>query len=111
VTTRAEAVVLVTTAGTDRLPDAEVGAVHLREDDLVMREVGGKTMVLDLASSTYFAVGGVGTVVLDALRHGDMTQNELVEQLLKRFAVDRPRLETDISAFLDRLSDAGLLVR
>jgi hypothetical protein len=84
--------------------------MRLREADVVTREVGGRTMVLDLASSTYFAVGGVGTAILEQLRD-DLSEPELVDRLLQRFAVDRARLEADVAAFLERLAEAGLLQR
>jgi hypothetical protein len=85
--------------------------VRLREDELVTREVGGKVMILDLASSTYFAVGGAGVAILDALRDGDVTEDDVVARLLTRFDVDRHTLEADVTAFLDRLGQAGLLIR
>jgi hypothetical protein len=85
--------------------------MRLRNDEIVMRDVGGKTMVLDLASSTYFAIGGVGTVILKELREHEVDEQELIDRLLERFAVDRERLEADVAAFLERLERAGLLLR
>jgi hypothetical protein len=85
--------------------------MRLRNDDVVMREVDGKTMVLDLASSTYFAVGGVGTAILAHLHDGELDEQQLVDRLLERYAVEPERLHIDVTAFLGRLEEAGLLVR
>jgi hypothetical protein len=85
--------------------------MRLRDEGLAMRQVGGKTMILDLESSTYFAVGGVGTAILEVLQGGECSEEHVVARLKERYEVDEKRLQEDVQAFLQRLDSAGLLVR
>lgn len=48
--------------------------------------------------------------LLFRLLRTDTTQEALVEALLADYAVDRARAEADVSALLDQLRGAGLLV-
>ncbi len=85
--------------------------MRLRNEGLATRQVGGKTMILDLTSSTYFAVGGAGTAILDLLQTGDLSKDQLVDRLGERFSADREALRSDVDEFIDRLDRAGLLIR
>jgi hypothetical protein len=88
---------------------AEVG-VRLR-DDVTSRQFEGDVMVLDLRSNQYFAIGGSGSLIFEALRSGDQTEDDLVALLLARYRVDEPKARADVRAFVDRLGGSGLLQR
>jgi hypothetical protein len=63
---------------------------------------------LDLRSSEYLSVSGVGVDIIELL-DTDRTEGELVEALLTRYDVDVQTLREDIASFLQALRDAGLL--
>jgi hypothetical protein len=63
---------------------------------------------LDLRSSEYLSVSGVGVDIIELL-DTDRSEGELVEALLTRYDVDVQTLREDIASFLQALRDAGLL--
>jgi hypothetical protein len=89
---------------------SEGALVRLRTKDLASRQVGDDVMVLDLATSQYFSVGGSGLTILDVLGRGETTPDAIVAEILAVYAVDEDRARRDVGAFLDRLDAAGLLV-
>jgi hypothetical protein len=74
------------------------------------RRLGDEIMVLDLNSSTYFSVGGAGTFLFETLGADDVDEPALVAALVDRFQVDPATARHDVSTFVSRLRDAGLLV-
>jgi hypothetical protein len=85
--------------------------IKLKRDRLAMRELDGRTMVLDLDSSTYFAVGGSGVVVLTALQAADASTDDLVAQVVAEYAVSADTARADVLTFLADLEVAGLIER
>lgn len=83
--------------------------MRIRSQQLVTRRVGDDVMVLDLRSSTYFAVGGIGAFILDLLRREDLVVEEIVQHVTGTFVVDAERARADTETFLRRLDEAGLL--
>ena len=76
--------------------------------DALHQEVAGETVILDLASETYFGLDEVGTRVWQLL--GETTELQSVfEQLLLEYEVDSDRLESDVDALLNSLNEAGLI--
>ena len=76
--------------------------------DVLAQEISGETVLLDLASESYFGLDAVGTRVWQLLNEGQ-GQSAMVDTLLEEYEVDRETLERDISELLDRLSGAGLI--
>jgi hypothetical protein len=85
--------------------------IKLKRDRLAMRELDGRTMVLDLDSSTYFAVGGSGVVVLATLQAADASADELVARVLAEYTVPEETARADVHTFLADLEAAGLIER
>ena len=76
--------------------------------DALHQDVAGETVILDLASETYFGLDEVGTRVWQLL--GETTTLQSVfEQLLLEYEVDAEQLESDLEALLNSLHDAGLI--
>jgi hypothetical protein len=84
--------------------------VRLRPEGLAWRRLGDEIMVLDLHSSTYFSVGGAGTFLFETLGGDDLEEPALVDAVVDRFEVDPATARQDVSTFVTRLRDAGLLV-
>lgn len=75
--------------------------------DAVAREVGGETMLLDLASGTYFGLNEVGGAVWNALESG-ASLAEACDQIEAQFDVPRGQLEADVLALAEQLVSQGL---
>ena len=82
--------------------------MRLRTADLSARTIGGETIVLDLPSSQYFAITGVGSRVVQLLAE-DRTLDDLVAAIVAEYEVDEPTARRDVESFVDRLRQAQLL--
>ena len=82
--------------------------VRLRADRLEWRAVGDEIVALDVADSTYLAVGPVGAAMWPLLAEG-ATLDDLVALVLERFKVDAETARRDIRAFLDQLAARDLI--
>lgn len=72
------------------------------------REVDGEIVALHAGRSAYLAVNAPGSVLWGRLA-GGATVEELVDEVVRRFAVERPRAAADVGAFLDDLRRLDLL--
>ncbi|MGN0065016.1 MAG: PqqD family protein [Nocardioides sp.] len=82
--------------------------MRLRSDDLVLREIDGETVLLDLVSSTYFATNATGTFLVNLLAD-DRERDALVSALADEFELDDATAQHDTDAFLARLREQNLL--
>ena len=80
--------------------------VHTSPDAL-FQEIGGEGVILDLASSTYFGLDGVGVRLWQLLQENSDLQTAC-DALLSEFAVEADQLHHDIDRLITQLVDAGL---
>jgi hypothetical protein len=71
-------------------------------------DLGGEVVILDLKSSQYYGLEGVGARIWDLIAAGS-TVGEIEEQLLLEFDVDRERCADDLDGLLRGLVDRGLI--
>jgi hypothetical protein len=76
--------------------------------DVLAQEIDGETVLLDLASESFFGLDEVSTRVWQLLNEG-AGREQVIETLLGEYDVERAVLEKDVSDLLDRLADAGLV--
>lgn len=76
--------------------------------DVLFQKVGGETVLLDLASESYFGLDIVGTRVWKILTEGH-SMERMLNILMDEYEVEREQLEQDVWALLDSLLDAGLI--
>ena len=76
--------------------------------DVLSQEVAGETVLLDLASESYFGLDEVGTRIWQLLQEG-AGREQLIDTLLDEYEVERAELERDVGQLLDGLADAGLV--
>lgn len=76
--------------------------------EVLSRELRGESVLLDLASERYFGLDDVGTGMWRALTEADCVENAL-EALLREYDVEPDRLRSDVTAFVERLVEAGLV--
>jgi hypothetical protein len=82
--------------------------MRLRSTDISARTIGDETIVLDLQSSKYFTITGVGTRIFELLAE-DISVDDLVGTIVEEYDVEADTARRDIDAFLDRLRHAELL--
>jgi hypothetical protein len=76
---------------------------------VMARTVGDETVILDLASGTYFGLDPVGARFWQLL--GDSkTLAEICTTMLEEYEVEREQLETDVLRLTDELVERGLVV-
>ena len=76
--------------------------------DVLMREVDGEAVLLNLATEAYFGLDEVGTRMWYALTEGESLA-EAFERLADEFEVDPRQLDADLRGLLQRLLSLGLL--
>jgi coenzyme PQQ synthesis protein D (PqqD) len=76
--------------------------------DVVVRDLDGEAVVLDLATGTYFGLNDIGTRIWQLVAQ-QKTLIEVVAVLEHEFDAPVDRLEADLRDFVDRLVAKGLL--
>jgi hypothetical protein len=77
-------------------------------DHVLVRQVGGEAVLLDLDREECFGLDDVGTTMWEALNSASSVE-EAYQRLLEQFDIDGPTLRRDLSTLIDRLIDARLL--
>jgi hypothetical protein len=76
--------------------------------EVLFQEVSGETVLLDLASESYFGLDVVGTRVWGLLESGTSV-GDMLDVLLDEYEVERDVLEKDVGELLEKLQEAGLI--
>ena len=76
--------------------------------DVLLQEVGGEGVLLDLKSESYFGLDGVGTRIW-RLVEADGRLKAVHAKLLDEYDVEPERLERDLEELIGRLAEAGLV--
>jgi hypothetical protein len=76
---------------------------------VMTREMGDETVILDLASGTYFSLNPVGTRFWQLVREG-RTLAQACDLMQDEYDVAREQLETDLQRLAQDLVARGLLV-
>jgi len=77
--------------------------------DVLVRELDGEAVLLDLASQSYFGLNPSGFRIWELLVR-ELTVGEVVETLEREVDADRTTLLADVVELTDRLAEAGLLL-
>ena len=83
------------------------GQVRVSED-IVVREIDGELVLLDLASGQYFGLDPVGTRVWQLLAENP-SLGDAFDRLLDEFDVDAATLQQDLLTLVDALAANGLV--
>jgi hypothetical protein len=76
---------------------------------VMARQVGGETVILDLGSGTYFGLDEVGARFW-ALAQDGLCMSQIASQLLTEYAVDAGSLQGDLDRLAKELLERGLLL-
>ena len=72
------------------------------------QEVDGEMVLLDMESENYFGLDEVGTAIWQAMQeHGNL--QEVFNTLLEQYDVEAEVLEKDLSDFVGKLLESGLV--
>lgn len=78
-------------------------------DDVVARVVAGETVLLNLASGTYFGLNEVGGRIWHLLEKEGCSLAQVSEKLRQEFAVSAAEAEADVLSLARDLAEHGLL--
>jgi tRNA A37 N6-isopentenylltransferase MiaA len=76
--------------------------------DVLIRELDGESVVLNLKSERYFGLDEVGTRIWTALSMSESIQSAY-ELLLCEYEVDAERLRLDLQNFVEQMVEHGLV--
>lgn len=68
---------------------------------------GGSGIVLDLARGKFYSLTPTAVAITQSLV-GGVSFDDLLEDLQTKFSVPREQLERDLTAFLEKMEQAGL---
>lgn len=77
-------------------------------DTVFAQEVDGEMVLLDMESENYFGLDEVGTAIWHAMQENETLQ-EVLESLLEQYEVEAEVLERDLSDFVEKLLESGLV--
>ena len=76
--------------------------------EIMIQEVGGESVILDLKTEKYLGLDEVGTRMWQVLLESDSIQ-AAYDTLLAEYEVPPTQLEEDLRDFVDRLLENGLI--
>jgi hypothetical protein len=79
-----------------------------RPEDVLVRELDGESVLLNLATESYFGLDDVGTRMWMALTSSASIE-AACDTLLLEYEVEPERLRTEIGTFVAKLEEAGLV--
>ena len=77
--------------------------------ELPSTELHGETVLLSLSQQSYFGLRGTSQRIWQMLEQ-PCTLEQILEDLLAEYAVERQQCEHDVAAFMQRLWEAHLIV-
>ena len=77
--------------------------------DLLLEEIEGECLVLDLEQNVYFTLNALGRFVWRALEKGALI-DQIITDLVSRYPTIEPdELARDVHRFLQQMNDHGLI--
>lgn len=77
-------------------------------DEVLIQDVGGEAVLLDLASEQYFGLDPVGTRIWALLGEDDRLQS-VNDRLCAEYEAEPARIAADLIALVEKLAAAGLV--
>lgn len=78
--------------------------------DVLARELGDDTVLLDLKSGTYFGLDKVGARIWALLVTG-RSEERILDALTEEFDGERSAMRADLHRLLDEMAEQGLIAR
>jgi hypothetical protein len=77
-------------------------------ESVVSATLDGEAVLLNVETGIYFGLDEVGTRIWELLTQG-AGEGEILGQLLQEYDVEEAQVSADVSGFLARLAEAGLV--
>ena len=77
-------------------------------DHIVVREVGGQSVIFDMQTEKYFGLDDVGTRLLGLLREGSDVSSA-IDRLVQEYDATTEQVGADVDELLDSLRQHGLV--
>ena len=77
---------------------------------VMSREVGDETVLLDLESGMYFGLDGVGKLIWESVSEGQSLA-QVAEAIVADYDVDAEQAQSDVLEFAAELVERGLLAQ
>ena len=81
---------------------------YLVSESVLVEELQGEAVLLDLKGEGYFSLNAVGLAVWKHIKSG-LNREEIVCELLKHYEVSEEQLERDVNQLMDSLLGARLI--
>lgn len=85
-----------------------LSSVLVRSDEALHQEVGGESVLLDLASEQYFGLDPVGSRIWNLI-DGKASLDDIHGTLCAEYDAEPDRIRSDLLALARTLRDAGLV--
>ncbi|MBH5321241.1 PqqD family protein [Aurantiacibacter sediminis] len=87
----------------------EAGDSFTSSPDVIAREVGGETVLLDLENGVYFGLNPVGGRIWNFLDGETRSVVEITQLLSEEYEIDAVQAEADVIALATDLLEHGLI--
>ena len=77
-------------------------------EEVLARQIGEETVMLDLANGTYFGLDPVGARIWQLLVEG-RTLAEVCDAMMTEYEVSREDIERDVARLAEELAERGLI--
>ena len=77
-------------------------------EHVMIREVGGECVILDLDTEQYFGLDDIGTEILQLLRDGS-TIDQVVTRIVEQYDASADQVMADVAALVGSLLERGLV--
>lgn len=77
-------------------------------ETVLMREVSGELVMLDMHTEKYFALDEIGAHIVTGLRDNEAVR-EITAKLASEYDADPAQIEQDVEALIAQLIDKGLV--
>ena len=81
---------------------------YIQNKEIIQSKIGEEVVMLDVESGFYFGLNSVASIIWGMLEK-EITFNELIDQLLSQFDVDRQLCEQDTQELLDQLLEKHVI--
>jgi len=78
-------------------------------DTIFAQEVDGEMVLLDMESENYFGLDSVGSAIWQSIEQHDGKLQDVYNSLLQEYDVEPEVLKQDLSNFIAKLQESGLV--
>jgi hypothetical protein len=81
---------------------------YIQNKKVIQSKIGEEVVMLDMDSGLYFGLNSVASIIWVKLEK-PISFEEIVDQLLEEYSIDRQTCETDSKVFWDQLLDNNII--